>query len=45
VLWADHVLLVDAQMRVSAALDVRALAALLGDAEGSGAGGLAEVGA
>lgn len=31
VLWADFVLLVDAQMEVSAALDVRALAALLGD--------------
>ena len=31
VLWADYVLLVDAQMHVSAALDVRALAALLQD--------------
>lgn len=45
VLWADYVLLVDAQMRVSAALDVRALAALLGDAESSCTGSLAEVNA
>ena len=45
VLWADYVLLVDAQMRVSAALDVRALAALLAEDEGSGPGSLDEVNA
>jgi hypothetical protein len=45
VLWADYVLLVDAHMRVSAALDVRALAALLAEDEGSGTGSLDEVNA
>ena len=40
ILWADAVLLVDAQIRFSAALDVRSLAELLAEDEGSGTGSL-----